>query len=495
MPCVRLKRRRNKTVGRVGRLAKQRPKPKASPGAPRADHGRRNKPKRRGRVSAGDQARFLARCQVDTPPEVVALAWRVAHLYQERFRLVGDLGCGDGRFAQSGTFDRYVGFEIDASRATSRASRPGVSVAIELGCAFQKATRQRFNLCIGNPPYARHHDIAAAWRTSAERVLAGLMPPYLGDGRANAYVYFIWLALGLTLTNGLVVLLLPHDWMTRPASRNLRAYIASQGWTVDIYLLRDATFGRVLTTSSICVINKAETTGRWRYFEISPGLPARPVKQPTRSRWRVLAYERATAGARAQRGLSPGTQKVLLLTEGQRVRYGLEPGRDVVAAVSTFRHLSSNQKTLSERLFREQFVNRGRRCWLIGQPDQPSTALSSYLAQVPATQRATATCRNRDLWWRFQMPKIPQLLYASGFVTEGPKVFLNKVGAVHVGGIHGIFCQSAARAKAIAAALRTSRFAPRVVALSKGFRKVEVHQMNALLNGLAKSSKDSRRGG
>lgn len=109
-------------------------------------------------------------------------------------------------------------------------------------------------------------------------------------------------------------------------------------------------------------LDKAETTGRWRYYESSPGLPARPVKQPTRSQWRVLAYERATSGARAQRGLSPGTQKVLLLTEGQRVRYGLEPGRDVVAAVSSFRHLSSSQITLSERPFREQFVNRGRRC-------------------------------------------------------------------------------------------------------------------------------------
>jgi len=446
-------------------------------------------PQRRGALAVGDHGRFLARCQVDTPPEVVALAWRVAHLYQERFGVVGDLGCGDGRFAQSGTFDRYLGFEIDASRAPAQARRSRASVAIELGCAFEKATSHRFNLCIGNPPYVRHHDIAAAWRTRAERVLTRLAPSYVGDGRGNAYVYFIWLALRLTVENGLVVLLLPHDWMTRPASRNLRAYIASQGWTVDIYLLRDATFGRVLTTSSICVINKAETTGRWRYFEIGPGLPARPVKQPTRSRWRVLAYERAISGARAQRGLSPGTQKVLLLTEGQRVRYGLEPGRDVVAAVSSFRHLSSSQLTLSGRLFREQFVNRGRRCWLIGQPDQPSSALSSYLAQVPATHRSSATCRSRDVWWRFQMPKIPEVLYASGFVTEGPKVFLNKVGAVHVGGIHGIFCRSSARAKAIAAALRKSRFAPRVVALSKGFRKVEVHQMNSFLNELALAPK------
>ena len=242
-------------------------------------------------------------------------------------------------------------------------------VTIELGCAFEKAPSHRFNLCIGNPPYVRHHDIAAAWRARAERVLARLVPAYVGDGRANAYVYFIWLAVSLTVEDGLVVFLLPHDWMTRPASRSLRNYVASQGWTVDIYLLRDATFGRVLTTSSICVINKGETTGRWSYFEIGPGLAARPVRQPTRSRWRVLPYERASAGARAQRGLEPGNpegaspdgRSTHSLWSGGRP--GCRRRRQQLQAP-----LQQSARSVRAPLFREQFVNRGRRCWLISRP-------------------------------------------------------------------------------------------------------------------------------
>jgi hypothetical protein len=474
--------RRSRGIAAAPRLARPSGHPQPAPtGVPpeRQSHCREAAPPQH---HAEEDRRFLGRCQIDTPSEVVALAWQIAHRHRARFGLVGDFGCGDGRFARLGSFDRYIGFEVDTSRTAATVGWPRTS--IELGCAFEKATGYRFDLCIGNPPYVRHHDVDLQWRRKIERVLAGLLP-YAGDGRANAYVYFIWLALALTANDGLVVLVLPHDWVCRPASSRLREYIRRERWAVDVYLLRDVTFGRVLTTSSLCVIDKAQPTAAWRYFDLAPGADPKAIRQPTRSSRPALPYERAAKYARAQRGLSPGNQHALLLNEGERIRFGLEPGRDVVPAVSSFRHLEAHQSTLSTRLFRDQFVNRGRRCWLISQPATPSPALAGFLERVPAKLRSTETCRGRDVWWRFRMPEIPQLLYASGFVTERPKAYLNDVGAIHVGGVHGIFCASAARARAILAALRTRKFAPRVVALSKGFMKVEVHQMNAFLNELA----------
>ncbi len=439
---------------------------------------------------ATNHRRFLEHCQVDTPTPIVDLVWRIAHRYRKHFDQVGDLGCGDARFARSGHYNQYVGLEVDPARTGIAIDRRNVRV--QFGCVFETGIGHRFDLCIGNPPYVRHHDIDPRWRRKAERVLADILP-FVADGRANAYVYFVWLALALTSRNGLVVLLLPREWRTRPASSKLREYIRDQRWSVDVYQLDDETFDRVLTTSSICVVDKANTDARWRSFKVESASSGRWSEQPIRARYRVLPYEEATNGETAQRGLSPGHQKALLLTEGERLRFGLALTHDVLPAVSSFRHLSEDQLVLSESLFRQAFVNRGRRCWLINPIGTPSPELSGYFGQVPEGFRSTATCRSRDDWWRFQLPRTSQVLYASGFVTDGPKAFLNEVGAVHVGGIHGIFCSSKARALAVLKVLRGHRFAPKVVPLSKGFKKIEVRQMNAFLNRLDNGAPSRRK--
>lgn len=439
-------------------------------------------------IRTANQADFLRRCQVDTPQDVVALAWRIVSRYRRRVALVGDLGCGDARFSHSDRYERYIGFEIDPTRV---AQRDPPNVHIEIGCAFDNALRHRFDLCIGNPPYVRHHVIDPGWRRKVGGLLAATVP-YVADGRANAYIYFVWLALALTTKKGLVVLLLPSEWVTRPASARLRAYINSQQWNVDIFQLCDDTFDRVLTTSSICVINKARREGRWRSFDVGSASSEMWTNRPMRVGHRVLPYEQATNGEHAQRGLSPGHQKALLLTEGERLRFGLEIGLDVLAAVSSFKHLSETQLVLSEHLFRKAFVNRGRRCWLINPVGAPRQVLLDYLQQVPKTFRSTATCLRRDDWWRFQLPQIAQVLYSSGFVSHGPKAFYNEIRAVHVGGIHGIFCPSKYRALEVLKILRKRKFALMIMPLSKGFKKIEVRQMNAFLNRLDNGAAASR---
>ena len=421
---------------------------------------------------------------------IVELAWRIAHRYRKQVDLVGDLGCGDARFARSGSYKQYIGFEVDRARTGTGIDKP--NVRLEFDCAFDAGLKYQFDLCIGNPPYARHHDIDPSWRRKAERVLSQTLP-FVSDGRANTYVYFLWLALALTTEQGLVVLLLPREWLTRPASGRVREYILKQRWNVDAYQLGDETFERVLTTSSICVIDKASVGARWRLFKVEPASSGEWTQRPIRARARLLPYELSANGEAAQRGLSPGNQKALLLTEGERLRFGLEIGRDVLAAVSSFRHLSEDQLALSEHLFRHAFVNRGRRCWLINPIGAPSSALSAYLGQVREDLRSTATCRKRDHWWLFQLPPIAPVLYASGFVADAPKAFLNEVGAIHVGCIHGIFCSSKHRALAVLKALREHRFSPMVVPLSKGFKKLEVRQMNAFLNRLGNGASDSRK--
>lgn len=427
-------------------------------------------------------AAYLSRCQVDTPAPIVRLVWELVNRARPNAGAVADFGCGDARFASEGVYQSYTGFEIDPRRAPTKAN--GADVRVE--CAFAaKNTRSQYSTCIGNPPYVRHHDLGTAWLARAERRLEEI-EGYSADGRSNAYVYFMWLALDCVEPKGLVALVVPYEWVSRPASAKLRKYIESNGWRVDVYYLPKAGFDRVLTTACITVIDKSpEAGGGWHWHEMNAdGSGARRRNQITRTNHRRLAYERADTHTYAMRGLSPGGQDDFVLTEELRIRHRLVVGRDVVPAVTSFRHFTTAQATLTERLFREQFVNNGKRCWLICPQGEPHASLKAYLERIPKATRENYTCRTRNVWWRFDVPEVPDILYASGFKSKAPKMFRNEIGAVHVGAIHGIYCKPKSQTSTLLARLQDFDFASKVVPLSNGFLKIEVNQMNAVLNQL-----------
>ncbi len=430
-----------------------------------------------------DDAEYLSRCQVDTPSKIVELTWRLVNERRPNAGSVVDFGCGDARFSGSGQWDSYLGYEVDPSRAPT--GRLPEAVRVEVSDAFAAAgLTGKFSACIGNPPYVRHHDLSPTWLRKTEARLEEI-DGYVSDGRSNAYVYFMWLALDCVADDGLVALVVPYEWCSRPASAALRKFISDHRWGVDIYHLHDAGFERVLTTACIAIIDKAAKSPRWKYHDVDPGLASKPLRNVTRSSERRLDYEEAETQTRAIRGLSPGGQDAFVLTEELRIKYRLEKHVDVVPAVTTFRHLVAEQSTLSEALFRTEYVNAGRPCWLINTVGAPSAALTAYLATIDKAVRTNYTCRSRKEWWRFPMPRAPHILYASGFKsTVAPKMFRNDIGAIHVGGIHGIYCERAGMAKAIFDKVSVMDLSSRVVPLSTGFLKIEVHQMNAILNSL-----------
>lgn len=429
-----------------------------------------------------EAAAYLSRCQVDTPAPIVRLVWDLVNRARPDAGAVVDFGCGDARFATGGLYASYTGFEIDPKRAPPKA----LGLDVRVACAFAASnTRGKFATCVGNPPYVRHHDLGADWLARAEGRLEQI-EGYSADGRSNAYVYFMWLALDCVAPEGLVALVVPYEWVSRPASAKLRRFIEAKGWRVDVYYLPDAGFERVLTTACITVIDKSpEAGGGWHFHEMSAdGSEVRQRAQITRTSHRRLAYERADSNTHAMRGLSPGGQDDFVLTEELRIRHRLVVGRDLVPAVTSFRHLTTSQATLTERLFREEFVNSGKRCWLIQPQGEPHALLEGYLTRIPRATRENYTCTARKLWWKFEVPEAADLLYASGFKGRAPKMLRNEVGAVHVGAIHGVYCRPKSQTSALQARLVAFDFASKVVPLSNGFLKIEVNQMNAVLNQL-----------
>lgn len=418
---------------------------------------------------------YLSRCQIATPDQIVDWVWEKV-ISKGSFGDVIDLGCGDARFAQKSNFDSYVGVDIEYP---SKLQGLPAQVKIEQNCGLLSEYRG-FDLCIGNPPYVRHHDMNNAWQEHVA-IRLGKRANLRIDKRSNAYLYFMLQALLSVRDNGLVALLVPFEWVSRPSSSWLRGYIDSQGWSVEVYRLPDQTFPRVLTTASLSLISK--TSGQestWKFYRVDDNLDANQVANPSGTNEKVLDYSMRSDEIFAQRGLSPGTQRIFCLTEEGRLHARLSVGKDVTPCITSLRNLPRKFKVLGQKAFEKHYVDFGARCWLIRSDKTPGKRLMSFLEGIPPEERNTSTCNNREKWYKFQTPVTPDILYSLGFIEHGPHIVENQVGAVNVGAVGGIHCNRHSKRRT-ASLLRAFKFEDKLVGHSGVLKKVEINQMNAVL--------------
>ncbi len=419
----------------------------------------------------------LSASQVTTPANAVSLFWRLTKDRRKTLGSVLDLGAGDGRFAHGGNYSRYVGIEIDPAKS-SGAILPKNGKLIT-GCAF-KHRQGKYDACIGNPPYVRHHYIESPWK---EETVAGIERA-LGvtlKRNCNLYLYFLCLGLIKTQDDGLVALVIPYEWVSRPSASPIRDYVLQKKWNVTVYRFCERLFTGVLTTASITIIDKSSSDGKWSYFDLERGFKPVARKTVTESKKGIIAYEKRGV-IWALRGMSPGSQKIFTLTEGERKHFGL-PKTDVVPCVTTLRQVPASLRNLTPGAFKKHFVDAGNRCWLIkSYSDKISVTLEAYLTAVPDKLKATWTCRNQEPWFRFRPHPKPQLLVGSGFTNYGPKVVINKVGARAVGSVWGIHSDDSVPVRKLQKFIYGIDVEKRVVAHARHLKKIEVKQLNALLN-------------
>ena len=419
----------------------------------------------------------LARSQVKTPPDVVRVFWKITHTYRSRLSRVLDLGAGDGRFAIGGRYGSYEGVEIDPSQQLALKLPP--QARIVYSCVFEHEGAG-YAACIGNPPYVRHHDLDELWRDSVARRLRAETGVKI-NRKCNLYVYFLFLALLKSSRDGIVSAVVPYEWVSRPSAAPLRDYIKQNGWHVEIYRFSRPIFDGVLTTASISVIDKRNRNGRWRYLSLDPIGEVRPLRQVTGSNKGILSYEER-GSVWAMRGMSPGTQRVFTLTEGERIHAGLKH-EDVLPCVTSLRRVPGSLSHLTIAAFRRRFINAGAKCWLIrSHAERISHRLEAYLDSVPKKTRDTWTCNSRDPWYRYALSEAPRLLVSTGFTEFGPKVLVNSVGVRAVGSVCGVYAQHPVGWTALRAHLMRINFEDRIVAHAKALKKVEIRQLNAVLN-------------
>jgi hypothetical protein len=438
--------------------------------------------------SSPRKAYELRESQVSTPPEVVSLFWRLLRTRRKKsLSKVLDLGAGDARFAVKGHYNRYDGVEID--------KQPAKPVTLPTGahlhrmCAF-RYERGGFDACIGNPPYVRHHDIETRWR----RRIAARIKSELGidlSGIGNLYLYFLCLALMKTTDIGLVGVVIPFEWVSRPSAKPIRDLIIERKWDVAVFRFRSAIFDGVLTTACVTFIDKSCKSGQWTYHDVLPDLTTKTRNGISGSRFKILSHAKR-GDVWARRGISPGGQATFTLTEEERLAAGLWKS-DVIPCATSLRRLPASVKLLTKAAFKRHFVDAEEKCWLIKSAGQKrSSRLRRYLNSISQTDRETYACLHQKPWYRYEQTPIPQVLFHSGFMKRGPKIVINSIGAQAVGSVYGVFAPPEFAIRSLRSYLAQYNFEQRVVAHAHTLRKVEVAQLNSVLSQWCK--KASRNG-
>jgi predicted RNA methylase len=430
------------------------------------------------------KSEHLRNCQVETPQNIVDIAWTFAVSLRpnKKFKNVIDLGAGDARFSKAEhAYDQYTGIEFDREK-TKNLRLPRKAKVIVADAMDWK--HEGYDLCIGNPPYIRHHNLDAEWR---DKVLARIRQRSGVSIKKTANLFVLFLMEGLLQTSedGVIVQIIPFEWVTRPSAREVRDFITKQGWNVSTYRFNVDIFPTVLTTASLTIIDKSRREGVWKYGEIGINGEVSHQDEPSGGASKVLSYQNRDEDLHALRGLSPGAQEIFVLTEEERLHFALKKRIDVAPCVTSLRALPTSIHTIDPDSFQKYFVEAGRRCWLIRSDRETLTPqLQAYLNSVGNRWNQFSTCTNREVWSRYRMHPAPTLLFSSGFVGKTPKITVNSVKAIAVGSVYGVFATNGQSAKMVANKLRQIDFEECIVGHSNNLKKIEVRQLNTVLANL-----------
>jgi len=431
---------------------------------------------------ASCEKKYYQKCQINTPLFIVQQLWKILHNDKKQYNRVLDLGAGDGKFALFGDYESYLGIEID--NITKHTNLPKNAI-VKNSCAFS-LEEEGFDLCIGNPPYVRHQELEITWKEKYSKVISQKIEEKFSQ-RSNIFVYFLAQSLLKTNKTAKVALIIPFEWATRPSSQSIRNYINKNNWSVQIYRFKDDIFPKVLTTASITIIDKSNTNNHWSFFEIDKDFNIQKTEHPTGTNEKLLKYSERIDNIYAQRGLSPGSQKVFCLTENEREKHNLTIGKDVIPCIVSLKPLSKDKIVLTEKLFYKLYVNSNQRCWLVNSfTNDISDQLKKYFDSIPFEDRNTWTCNNREIWWMLPSVKPPKFLYSSAFTNFSTKIVLNRINAISVNSAFGIYTNSQIRVYDLVNFIKSYDFESRIVNHSGHLKRIEVNQMNSVIQEFIK---------
>ena len=475
----------------------------------------------RARIRAGEDPLGQAFCRIRppeqrrgagqtfTPAAVVdsMISWAGRTLTPAR---VVDPGAGSARFLVAAgrrwPEAELIGLETDPlaaliGRATLAAAGMAGRATIEVAdyrSARLPPARGR-TLFLGNPPYVRHHQVAAPWKDWFRDTAARLGVP--ASGLAGLHAHF-FLATALHVAPGDAgALVTAAEWLDVNYGGLIRALLLGPLGGDSIHLLDPATavFPDAAATSAITCVRPGSTPRAIRLRRVAGvaglgvlagGTPVPVAALRSAPRWRPLAacpsgLRRRPPGmvelgelCRVHRGQVTGANKVWITAGAES---GL-PARFLHPAVTRASELFRAGDTLAS--------SAALRC-VIDLPADLRALPAGERAQVAAfLDRARAAgaaesyvARHRSPWWRVRLAD-PAPILASYMARRPPAFVRNLAAARHVNIAHGLYPRDPlppAALDGLAAYLRNSVTTGQGRLYAGGLAKFEPGDMERLL--------------
>jgi hypothetical protein len=87
----------------------------------------------------------------------------------------------------------------------------------------------------------------------------------------------------------------------------------------------------------------------------------------------------------------------------------------------------------------------------------------------------------RAIWWKFNMPDIPDVLVSQTFKASFPKTYRNSISARSVGGVCGVYNLTELQVDDVVSKFGAMDIRDRVVSYANDLRKIEINQLNWIL--------------
>jgi len=378
--------------------------------------------------------------QTFTPAPVVQamIGWAAARVTPER---VVDPGTGSARFLVAAgrrwPSARLVGVETDPLAAmTGRAAIAAAGFA-DRTCLTVGDYRELSlppvagpTLFIGNPPYTRHHQVPAEWKTWLARTAARLGVP--ASGLAGAHAHFFLATAALAVPGDAGVLVTAAEWLDVNYGALIRALLLGPLGGVAVHVLDPAqgAFADALTSSAItCFRPGTSPASLWlrqapstaSLTDLSGGTPVARSTLRAVARWGPLlrgdtaavagggrlpdGYTRLGELCRVHRGQVTGANKVWITAAGAG---GVPPTYEfpaVTRAAELYRAAGQLTGTAGLRCVIDLPADLG--CL----PPDERAAVEAFLAGARAAGAdASYIARHRAPWWRVRLrPPAPIL--------------------------------------------------------------------------------------
>ncbi|HPF41055.1 MAG TPA: N-6 DNA methylase [Phycisphaerae bacterium] len=404
--------------------------------------------------------------QVFTPSTVAEwmTAWACAH----RPARILEPSAGDGVFideierrlqGDTAWRPRVWAHEIDKGlRSILRAPRRSFDLRLSGRDFVLDASRQRYDACVANPPYIRHH--ALSYDAGVYRAFDGMIGERISR-MTNLYGLFLLRIWDRLDDAGRAAVIVPAEWLNADFGRPLKRYLLSENAIDGIVSFADDAliFGDALTTAVIMLLRRgrhadepvrvatlrdAAALAAFRFEEMAAIAHAR--LDPSDKWTNILAgggeafADAAAMGTLADvadcsRGIATGANGYFTLTESERTGASIDPA-DVTPCITKAIHASANRFDSANW---DALKRADRKVWLLTPREPLNAAVEAYLERGCAMKiHARYLPSHRPVWYRPEK-RAPAPIWAPVFVRGRFRFIHNAAEALNLTAFHGLY--------------------------------------------------------